>query len=287
MGSTKIGNPYRKEIRMEYSRLPDSFSVIDSTSDIFEGDILYPFAIDEILCRQVGEGKKGPSMHIWRHHKAFVLGLRDRKLPYSLEAMDWLEDQGYRVTVRNSGGAAVPLDPGVINLSIILPNHDQRMDFHQDFEIMYEVIKNSLRSSDSVNKGEILGAYCPGDFDLSIAGKKFCGIAQRRQTKAFVIQAFIVVQGNGKENAELVKEFYQLASGGSPNPNHPIVTPQSMASLQEVGAVPSVEQYRLDLIASLTENGGKMESARPLFRSLKEEIEETIVQLRSRYEKRE
>lgn len=43
---------------MEYSQLPDSFSVIDSASDIFEGDILYPFAIDEILCRQVGEGKK-------------------------------------------------------------------------------------------------------------------------------------------------------------------------------------------------------------------------------------
>lgn len=91
-------------------------------------------------------------MHIWRHKKAFVLGLRDRKLPYSLKAMDWLEDQGYRVTVRNSGGAAVPLDPGVINLSIILPNHEQRMDFHQDFEIMYQVIKNSLRSSDSVKK---------------------------------------------------------------------------------------------------------------------------------------
>lgn len=132
-----------------------------------------------------------------------------------------------------------------------------------------------------------MGAYCPGDFDLSIAGKKFCGIAQRRQTKAFVIQAFIVVQGKGKEKAELVKEFYQRASGASPNQNHPIVTPQSMASLQEAGAVRSVDQYRLDLIASLTAIGGKMEAAKPLLDSLTENIEETIVQLRSRYEKRE
>lgn len=262
--------------------LPTEMQIVDSTSDILTGDILYPFALDEVWARKVGLSLVSPGIHLWRHQKAFVIGLRDRKLPYALEAMEWVEKQGYAVTVRNSGGAAVPLDPGVVNVSIILPNPSHKIDFRQDFELMFEVIRESLGSY--VEKGEIAGSYCPGDFDLSIKGKKFCGIAQRRQTKAFVVQAFINVSGIARERAELVRQFYDMASGGLHELNYPQVELDSMASLHELTPVDSVPEYVKGLVQVLLKSG-----ASPLpgvNDQWGQEVQQTIWELRERYEKR-
>lgn len=272
---------------MQSLALPSSFLIIDSTASIFHGDILFPFAFDEVIARQVGEGILPPIIHIWRHEKAFVLGLRDRRLPYALEAMEQLERQGFSVTVRNSGGAAVPLDPGVINLSLILPNPGRNMEFHQDFELMYRLIQGSLHQLGSlVQKGEIAGSYCPGDFDLSVSGQKFCGIAQRRQTKAFAVQAFLVVEGKGEHRAKLVRDFYEHASGGKEGTSFPDVALDRMASLSELMQIPSVEAFHKGLIDYLIQQGGEAGSLNVLSDYF-ESIDAAIIDLRKRYEKRE
>ncbi|WP_134701397.1 biotin--protein ligase [Ammoniphilus sp. YIM 78166] len=258
-------------------------TLLDSTMKMYTGDILYPFALDEVWARKVGQGLAAPGFHLWRHEKAFVLGLRDRKLPYALEAMDELEKQGYAVTVRNSGGAAVPLDPGVVNLSIILPNPTAKLDFNQDFEKMFQLIRDSL--GPFVEKGEVEGSYCPGDFDLSIQGKKFCGIAQRRQTKAFVVQAFIVVEGEGRKRAELVRQFYDIATGGQTGLNHPLVEKGSMGSLQDLASVESVSAYLANLVQVLQGEGVAL-STSEVDETWLPEIQATLTELRERYEKR-
>jgi octanoyl-[GcvH]:protein N-octanoyltransferase len=164
------------------------------------------------------------------------MGLRDSRLPGAEDAGLWLETDGFATAVRNSGGAAVPLDLGVINISLILPKPSGlSFHFHQDFEKMYELIRQALQESGSrVDKGEIKGAYCPGDFDLSIDGLKFCGIAQRRQTHAYIVQAFVVAEGSGKERAQLVRSFYDRAAIGEGPFNYPAVTDDSTASLEEL-----------------------------------------------------
>lgn len=213
--------------------------ILDRSNELTEPDVLYPFALEEILCRRVGEGG-APLVHLWRHPRAFVMGLRDSRLPGAGEAAEWLEGDGYSVAVRNSGGAAVPLDLGVINLSLILPKRRQgEIDFRDDFERMVELIRLALQEiGASVSKGEVQGAYCPGDFDLSIGGRKFCGIAQRRQAHAYVVQAFVVAQGSGREKARLAREFYHRASSeGSNGSDHPRVTEESMASLEELTGI--------------------------------------------------
>ncbi len=54
----------------------------------------------------------------WVHHHTVVLGIQDSRLPYIDDGRAYLEAQGYRVIVRNSGGLAVMLDDGVLNISI-------------------------------------------------------------------------------------------------------------------------------------------------------------------------
>jgi octanoyl-[GcvH]:protein N-octanoyltransferase len=198
---------------MSVTSWPEAVQLADLATGVRERDILFPFALDEVIGREVGEGRM-PLIHIWRHPRAFVMGLRDRRLPGADKAMNWLREQGYDVAVRNSGGAAVPLDPGVVNLSVILPNPERSLDFRQDFVVMADLIKGALQGSGvRVAAGEIAGAYCPGDYDLSVDGRKFCGIAQRRLTKAYIVQAFVVVEGSGEERRRLVRRFYDIAAG--------------------------------------------------------------------------
>ncbi|MFD2331185.1 biotin/lipoate A/B protein ligase family protein [Cohnella sp. GCM10020058] len=209
--------------------------ILDRTDQLEAVDPLYAFALDELLCRAAGAGGTAVC-HLWRHPRAFVMGLRDSRLPYAREAADRLAGQGYGVAVRNSGGAAVPLDPGVVNLSLILPkDRAEDMAFHGDFERMYDLIRLAVRQlGGEAAKGEIVGSYCPGDFDLSIAGRKFCGIAQRRQVKSYNVQAFIIAEGEGDERARLVREFYGLAAAGADPSAYPDVGTDRMASLAEL-----------------------------------------------------
>jgi len=217
--------------------LPGNILIWDRTQHLEQEEVLYPFALEELLCRQVGEGG-APLIHLWRHPRALVMGLRDSRLPQAADARHWLEAQGYSVAVRNSGGAAVPLDLGVVNVSLILPKKQGQIDFRSDFETMYRLIQASLLSAASdVAKGEIAGSYCPGDYDLSIRGKKFCGIAQRRQAKAIVVQAFVVITGSGASKAELAREFYRRAAQGAESGSYPHVTEDSMASLEELAGI--------------------------------------------------
>ena len=222
---------------------PGEMNLLDRTGGGYEEDILLPFAVDELLCKAVGEGRR-PVIHLWRHPSALVLGLRDRRLPNAAAAMADLRKSGMQVAVRNSGGAAVPLDPGVVNVSVILPNPLRTLAFHPDFQYMVELVRGGLRQyGERMDTGEIKGAYCPGDYDLSIGGRKFCGIAQRRQTKAFIVQGFIVAEGSGKRRAELVRDFYRSADGERAGEDtdsgaagaHPIVEAAYTASLEELG----------------------------------------------------
>lgn len=264
--------------------------ILDRTQQFEEPDALYPFALDEWLGRRAGEG--GPAVcHLWRHPHAFILGSRDSRLPEAAEAALQLGAAGYDVAVRNSGGAAVPLDLGVLNVSLILPAASSDLSgFHGDFEKMYALVREALAGTDrTVDKGEISGAYCPGDYDLSIGGLKFCGIAQRRQARATIVQAFIVAEGSGRARARLVREFYEAAAGERSAPDdYPLVTEDSTASLGELlglglGAAAILTEEIKRVIRSLQTEEGLAAAGAALRLPDPEEIRELARSMRSKY----
>src|SRR5690625_2533352 len=92
--------------------------VIDQSERQNECDALDSFAMDDTLCALVGSKMSPPVARLWVHHKTVVLGIQDSRLPGAMAGMDYLTANGYQVIVRNSGGLAVPLDPGVLNISL-------------------------------------------------------------------------------------------------------------------------------------------------------------------------
>ncbi|TVY01478.1 lipoate--protein ligase family protein [Cohnella terricola] len=259
--------------------------LLDRTKDIAAVDAVYPFALDELLGKAVGAGEP-PVCHLWRHPRAFVIGSKDSRLPHAAEAVRRLEERGYSVLVRNSGGAAVPLDPGVVNLSLILPIDERRsQDFRADFERMYALIRRAAAEyGTKVDKGEVAGSFCPGDYDLSIDGLKFCGIAQRRQLRAMIIQAFVIVEGSGSARARLVKEFYDIAGYGAEPGSYPEVRPETMTSLEErsVTGLDSIETFA-ESITRIVRDAGSKDADAPLVLPDAQAIVDMGRELRARY----
>jgi octanoyl-[GcvH]:protein N-octanoyltransferase len=211
--------------------------VIDQTKTHPSFHALYSFAMDDTLCTSVHSKRSPATLRAWIHHHNVVMGNVDYKLTEIGQGLDFLKSRGYLPIVRNSGGAAVVLDEGVLNLSLILPTEGTFADIHAGYRAMVRFIELILEPYGvQVETGEVKGSYCPGDFDVAINGQKFGGLAQRRRRGAVSVQAFLLVEGSGSERAELVRGFYEVAA--REGDTYPIVCPETMASLSESTGTP-------------------------------------------------
>ena len=194
------------------------------------------FAMDDTLCRSVGSGESPPTLRAWVHPATLVLGIQDTKLPNLEAGLQYLQENDYNRIVRNSGGLAVALDEGVLNISIIFPDTAKGIDINRGYDAMWELIKLMFVDFDyDIEAREIVGSYCPGSYDLSIEGKKFAGISQRRIRKAVAVQIYLCVSGSGSKRAALVKGFYEHAQyQASTKFVFPDIQVNVMASLSEL-----------------------------------------------------
>lgn len=259
----------------------ENFFVVDQ--GILEGDALWPFAFEEVMMPLVGKTKE-PIVHIWRHKRAFIAGLRDRRLPLAGQALEQLRARGYSAIVRNSGGAAVPLHDGVVNISVLLPRRAGTLDIYDDFSWMADFIAQILLPLGvSFDRGEVIGSYCPGDYDLSIRGRKFCGIAQRRQLTAYSLQAFIIIEGTGSYTGNIAREFYELAAGGASDLGALQVDPAKMASLHELTSHVTVQGFMESLYEQLRRRGGM--DGNHLLKEYETGVREQMQLMRERYDR--
>lgn len=197
---------------------------------------LQSFGFDDTLCASVGSAKAPATARTWVHHNTVVLGIQDTKLPFLQEGIHYLNQQGYQAIVRNSGGLAVVLDEGVLNISLIFPEAEKGIDINRGYDTMWELIRQMFSDfPQTIEAREITGSYCPGSYDLSIDGQKFAGISQRRLRRGVAVQIYLCVNGSGAQRAELIRNFYKLAKKNQPTKFvFPEVTPEVMASLSEL-----------------------------------------------------
>ncbi|WCN38588.1 lipoate--protein ligase family protein [Aneurinibacillus uraniidurans] len=232
---------------------------------------LYSFAMDDTLCTSVQQGISPAVVRTWVHHQNIVLGNVDTKLTRLADGLAYLRECGYMPIVRNSGGAAVVLDTEVLNVSLILPTTDAFSDIHAGYRAMVEFIRLLLAPYGAVvDTGEVVGSYCPGDFDVSIGGRKFGGLAQRRRRGAVAVQAFLLANGSGAQRAELVKRFYSISA--VEGDAYPDVNPGTLASLSELlGVTISCADLQARIAEVLAE---KADEVRTSVQLLPQELEE-------------
>ncbi|MBW7650486.1 biotin/lipoate A/B protein ligase family protein [Anoxybacillus sp. ST4] len=234
--------------------------IIDHSSLGPSFDAKQSFAFDDALCESVGNGHSQPIVRLWVHHHTVVLGIQDTKLPHIEKGLAYLHEQGWHTIVRNSGGLAVVLDEGVLNVSLIFPDTKKGIDIDRGYEAMATLIARML-SEVHVQAGEVVGSYCPGSFDLSIDGKKFAGISQRRIRGGVAVQAYICVSGSGAARAEWIRQFYERSLAGKQTKfTYPTIVPHTMASLSELlGKEMTVSSLIMRLYEALQSFGSRLE----------------------------
>lgn len=214
----------------------DEWRIIDQSS---LGPLFHPlqsFGIDDTLCEVVGTGKSPAVARSWVHHNSVILGIQDVRLPHLKEGLQYLESEGLRYIVRTSGGLAVYLDEGVLNLTLVFPEKEKGIDIDSGYEAMYKFVQEMFADlTDEIEAGEIVGSYCPGSYDLSINKKKFAGISQRRVKKGVAVQIYLCVTGSGSKRAEIIRNFYEKSiQQEETKATYPDVKPEVMASLNEL-----------------------------------------------------
>jgi octanoyl-[GcvH]:protein N-octanoyltransferase len=231
--------------------------IIDQSAVGIHFQATQSFGTDDTLCASVGTGNAPATARSWVHHNTVVLGIQDTKLPFLQEGIDYLKQEGYQSIVRNSGGLAVVLDEGVLNISLIFPEAEKGIDINRGYDAMWDLIQRMFADfPHRIEAREIVGSYCPGSYDLSIGGKKFAGISQRRLKKGVAVQIYLCVNGSGKARAELVKQFYQRAKKEEPTKfEYPQIVPEVMASLSELlGTHFTIGDVMLRLLNQLKSN---------------------------------
>lgn len=214
----------------------EQWRVIDQSVSGLHTSALQSFGMDDTLCASVGSGQVPATARAWVHHQTVVLGIQDTKLPYLDEGISLLKEKGYDVIVRNSGGLAVVLDEGVLNLSLVFPEVEKGIDINRGYDAMWDLVREMFAEyNQEIEAREIVGSYCPGSYDLSINGRKFAGISQRRIRKGVAVQIYLCVNGSGSERAETIKQFYeQSIKGEETRYVYPEITPAVMSSLAEL-----------------------------------------------------
>ncbi|MCO7125569.1 lipoate--protein ligase family protein [Sporolactobacillus shoreicorticis] len=194
------------------------------------------FAIDDAICQAVGTGESPCTARLWVHHQTVMLGIQDTKLPHFQDGLTVLRDHGFTYIVRNSGGLAVVLDEGVLNLSLIFSEKGRSLSIDDAFQAMVDFIRKVLSPIGvSFESGEITRSYCPGRYDLSAAGKKFAGMSQRRVKQGVAVQIYLCVSGSGSDRARLIRDFYLHGlKQETTRFSYPDIDPNVMASLEEL-----------------------------------------------------
>ncbi|WP_419954960.1 lipoate--protein ligase family protein [Neobacillus niacini] len=237
--------------------------IIDQSTAGRHFQALQSFGIDDTLCASIGSGKAPATARTWVHDNTIVLGIQDTKLPFLKEGRQFLREQGYQSIVRNSGGLAVVLDEGVLNISLILPESEKGIDINRGYDTMWQLVENMFADFNKrIEAREIVGSYCPGSYDLSINGRKFAGISQRRLKKGVAVQIYLCVNGSGSGRAEVIKQFYEIAKKEQPTKfTYPEIVPEVMASLSELLETPlTISDCLLRLLNQLKNNTGYLYS---------------------------
>ena len=248
---------------------------INQSETIKKESPLYSFGMDDTLCELVGQLQSPPVVRTWVHNASVVLGIQDHRLPYIQEGMELLTERGYVPIVRNSGGLAVVLDKGVLNVSIILSEQQEKMSINAGYDVMVEFIRHIFPEiAERIEAYEIVGSYCPGSYDLSVGGKKFAGISQRRIRQGIAVQIYLCIEGSGSDRAALIRDFYEESLRGEVTKFvYPTVNPDVMASLSELTGVELTVQQVVERIQTLLQDNVEVVASTTLREDEQEKFE--------------
>jgi octanoyl-[GcvH]:protein N-octanoyltransferase len=177
---------------------------------------------DEFLAEELGR----PVARLYVIPRGLAAGPRDRRLPRFGDAWRTLAAEGVDLALRSSGGQAVGLTDGVLNVSLAWPGAIAP-GLEDAFRRLTLLLVDLLSAFGlAPTTGEVEGAFCPGRTDIAVQGRKVAGLSQRRRRGAVCVHGFLLLADPSP--FPLVQRFYHLAGGEAPPLHQDAMAPLSL-----------------------------------------------------------
>jgi lipoate-protein ligase A len=159
----------------------------------------------------------------WTSRPALVATAVDCPITERQTVRALLNPRGISLALRQSGGEAVVLGEGIVIATFVYaePN-DAPVNTANGFHHLYNIVEEALNPFGSIELGSVPGSYCDGRFNFTHHGHKLGGTAQqqkKRNYRAVLTHAAIMVDCNIMEHMNLIEEFYNIC--GKPRRYHP------------------------------------------------------------------
>ncbi len=169
------------------------------------------FGLQQAVLEEVASGERGPAALIWSSSPYVGATRLETRLAGFAEAARSVEDLGFPVLVRNSGGGAVAANPGSLSFSLTMPVEDLRHGLYERYAGGVELVASALRRVGvEAEGGEVEGEFCPGAYSVRSGGwrgVKHAGLAQRVTRRAARLEALVLVEHTGPVRGALAR-FY-------------------------------------------------------------------------------
>lgn len=177
--------------------------------------------IEQQLLQRVVSGHERHGYAIWRSHQALVVPRSATHKPGFELASRYCESQGWPVVVRSTGGEMTPQTSGFINLSMVVRCNGAKTGIRESYSLICQpLIQWMADMGIHAYCSHVDGAFCDGDFNLVVNGKKIAGTAQRRkrlkstaptnhEDAAILLHAVILCDEGLERIWKISNEFYK------------------------------------------------------------------------------
>ncbi len=193
------------------------------------------FGLQQAVLEEVASGERGPAALIWSSSPYVGATRPETRLAGFAEAARSVEDLGFPVLVRNSGGGAVAANRGSLSFSLTMPVENLRHGLYERYAGGVDLVAAAMRRVGvEAEGGEVEGEFCPGAYSVRSGGwrgVKHAGLAQRVTRRAARLEALVLVEDTGPVRGALAR-FY----GGLGLPFRPSCVADLPAGLPDVVA---------------------------------------------------
>lgn len=134
------------------------------------------------LLAQVTAGSLDQACIIWSANQSLVVPYKLRHHARFTEASKASSDSGWPVYVRQTGGGVTPQGGGILNISLVFANRSGKsLSITDGYWLICNPLIAELKSLGvRAECSAVDGAFCDGDYNVVVGGKKLVGTAQRR-----------------------------------------------------------------------------------------------------------
>ena len=187
--------------------------------------MLYYDSMDDALNKEwrlfqdVISGNLTHDCYVWTTSQCLVA-------PYSLSkherfsnASNISNESGWPVYIRRTGGGITPQGPGILNTSMAFANQmSNKLTITDTYQLLCKPIIAELNQQGiHAYCSSVEGAFCDGNYNIAVNGKKLAGTAQRwsqlkggNSHNAILAHALVLYETNLDEITAAINNFYKL-----------------------------------------------------------------------------